>query len=82
MGSMDNSLYYTIPNVRVVEVREYFTERHRAGFGKDATFVKVSLGWFIQIEGSHEALYLGREKPLIETGDRVSITIRKEAINV
>jgi|HubBroStandDraft_6_1064221.scaffolds.fasta_scaffold02348_20 hypothetical protein len=70
---------YTIPNVRVVDCREYFTERHQSGQGKDAIFTKVSLGWFVQLEGSCEALYLGRERPEIVSGDRVTVKLIKEA---
>jgi hypothetical protein len=72
---------YTIPNVRVIDCREYFTERHQSGQGPSAVFVKVSLGWFVQLEGSHEALYLGRERPEIVSGDRVTVKLIKEPAN-
>lgn len=69
---------FTIHNVRVESVIEHFTDRYQSGSGPTYKAVKVSLGWFILLEGSHEALYLGREKPDFAAGDRVSITIRKE----
>lgn len=75
---MESPSSYTIPNVRVVGCQEHFTDVYKAGWGKDAVFSKVSLGWFLLLEGSHEALYLGRDQPALASGDCVSITIQKE----
>jgi hypothetical protein len=34
-------------------------------------------GWFISLEGSYESLFLGEEKPTLEAGMDVYITISK-----
>lgn len=38
---------------------------------------RVSLGWFILLEGSYEKLGVGAEKPVMAKGDRVTITLEK-----
>ena len=35
------------------------------------------LGWHLLLKGSHERLYVGRDKPDFVAGDRVDIIIRK-----
>lgn len=67
-------------NSKVLSVEESFTPAYviGSGIGKDAKFVNQSQGWFIFLEGSYEALYLGKEKPGIEPGDVVKITLEKQ----
>jgi hypothetical protein len=36
------------------------------------------MGWYIRLEDSWEALFVGYEEPNITAGDRVKITITKE----
>ena len=50
------------------------------GTGPDAKFEKESLGWFVHIRGSREALYIGEVQPDpidLNAGDRVRIVIEK-----
>lgn len=56
-------------NTTVQEMNEYFEQRHREE--------KKSIGWFIWFEGSRERIFLGPEKPNLEIGDRVKISIEK-----
>ena len=71
---------YVIPT-RVLDVREEFSRYYEAtGEGALQKFEKVkgqSLGWYVQFEGSFEALYLGTTRPKLSPGDRVKITIEK-----
>lgn len=67
---------YTIPT-KVNSIEQHWKRLHVSGFGPDAIFKNTSLGWFVHFEGSWEALYLGQEKPDLQTGDEVIITIRK-----
>jgi hypothetical protein len=67
-----------IPHVRVESVTHHTYKKHTSGKGNEAVFTEVALGWFILLEGSHEALYVGRERPDLCSGDRVSITFVKE----
>lgn len=67
---------YTIHS-RVVNTFEKKTPQYRGGIGSEAAFVDVSRGWFVHLEGSWEALYLGQDKPDLAAGDEVVIQIRK-----
>lgn len=66
-------------NSEVVEVVEEFKPAYviGSGIGKDAEFVNQSLGWFVYLKGSHEALHLGPDKPTLAKGDKVKITVEK-----
>ena len=35
------------------------------------------LGWFVLFDGSHEKMHFGSEKPHLEVGDKIKITIEK-----
>ncbi len=62
----------------VDQVEERFRSRYISGVGNTATFNKVSLGWFIHLRGSYEALYIGNERPELLQGDKVTISIIKD----
>ena len=64
---------------RVERVFEHFTQRHIRGSGKEAEFEPESQGWFISLDVNFLTLYIGQEKPSLEKGDRVKITIQKES---
>jgi hypothetical protein len=56
------------------------TEVVGVGFeGGHVQFARRSCGWYVNFEHSHEALYLGDEKPALEPGDRVKITFERLA---
>jgi len=61
---------------QVESVTERFKHLYRSGFGQDATFEKASLGWFMSLKGSHEALRISTDKPPINAGDLVKVTIK------
>lgn len=65
-------------STRVVSVTEHFVKNHISGAGADATFKSISIGYFAIFEGSHEAIFLGDEKPGLVAGDEVEILIRKK----
>lgn len=65
----------------VLDIRERHNEVWQSGVGKDAKFKSQSLGYFVLLEGSYEAIHLGAEPPELKIGDRVKITIEKEASN-
>jgi hypothetical protein len=69
-------MLYTI-RTRVLKLEERHVSRYISGFGDSATFQDVSIGWFLHLEGSYEALFLGMEKPGMQTGDEVKITLEK-----
>lgn len=64
-------------NSKVADVKEEFQPCWISGFGKDAVFENRSRGWFIYLEGSYEALHVGKEKPELQKGDRIKITLEK-----
>lgn len=74
---MDKINYVVLATVKAVHEG---TEVVGVGFtGGNVQFARKSCGWFVNFEHSHEALYLGEEKPLLEPGDRVKITFERLA---
>lgn len=61
----------------VVKVWEQHDRVHVTGTGPSAVFREVSRGWFVQFQGSYEALFFGREIPELEEGDFVKISFEK-----
>jgi hypothetical protein len=47
------------------------------GHGRDAVFEDIPIGWFMHIQGSGEALYVGDSKPDMNVGDAVVLSISK-----
>lgn len=43
----------------------------------DITHITEDHGWFVRMHGSYEALYVGNEKPAMEKGDRIKLTVEK-----
>ena len=61
----------------VEDVAERFRSEYVSGKYPDAIFRSVSMGWFLHLEGSYEALGLGPDKPDFQVGDKVEIIIQK-----
>ena len=40
-------------------------------------YVREDMGWFITLEGSWEALYVGHEEPTLNPGQRVVVIIEE-----
>lgn len=62
---------------RVVRVEERIDEKWLEGMGPNAKFAPVSRGWFVLLDGSHEAIHVGYEKPSFNPGDNVRVTIER-----
>lgn len=67
-----------IQHIRVVDVYERIKSVYVTGVGKDAIFDCKSLGWWVRLLGSREAIYAGDSKPSLEAGDLVTVRITKE----
>lgn len=52
-------------------------KKYVSGIGKNAVFDDEPLGWFLHLEGSHEVIFMGIEKPELKDGDKIRITIEK-----
>jgi len=63
---------------RVTDVFERKQDCWVSGVGKDAVFSTKNLGWYILLDGSHEAIFLDTIRPDLAVGDIVEITIQKE----
>ena len=61
----------------ITSIEEHIVPCYISGIGDDAKFQDISKGWFLYLEGSHEALHVGMEKPELVKGDRVKITLEK-----
>lgn len=68
-----NLVFYT----EVVDVKEHFRDRWINGVGDDAVFEQVSVGWFMYLLGSHEAIHIGSSGDWAKPGDQVKITFEK-----
>lgn len=58
--------------VKKVEEKERLVEAQ-----KDGASVTESLGWWVAIKDANMSFYLGNEKPDMEAGDELLITIEK-----
>jgi hypothetical protein len=77
MCAMERINYVVFATVKAVHEG---TEVVGVGFqGGKASFARKSIGWFVNFEHSHEALFLGNEKPVLSAGDRVKITFERLA---
>lgn len=65
---------YTIPTrVRAVEQLRRICRVNKVG--DEVVSQEEVLGWFVLLEGSHEHLFLGMERPSLEPGQRVNVII-------
>jgi len=62
---------------KVISVNRESKDKYEYGVGEHAVFSKVDLGYFMLLEGSHESLHIGFDKPEFRAGDRVSVTIER-----
>jgi hypothetical protein len=60
---------------KVVKVEERFNKEWIMGAGENAIFKKVSMGWYVQLAGSWESLFVGATAPDIDIGDIAMIRI-------
>lgn len=61
--------------VRVLEER--VARRYVSGTGNDAVFCEDSVGWYATLHEWPAAIHFGPEKPDLQVGDRVKITVEK-----
>lgn len=61
----------------VVKVEHVMKEVYYSGIGDEAKFTKEDQGWFILLDGSHEALHVGFDEPRFKVGDRVKVTLER-----
>lgn len=61
----------------VVRVERRSRDIYDRGVGKDATFLKQDMGFWMLLSDSHEAIYVGQEHPGLEPGDAIRITFAK-----
>lgn len=76
MESAQAKIRYIV-ETKVSSLKERFVDLYVSGFGSETVFRKESLGWFVFFVGSYEALSLGADKPDLEPGDKIIITIQK-----
>lgn len=77
MESAQAALTRYVINSKITSVEEEFQPCWLSGFGSGAIFENRSMGWFVYLEGSYEALHVGKEKPELQKGDRIKITLEK-----
>lgn len=61
----------------VSAIEDHKQQVYVSGAGESAVFSETSLGWFLYLAGSHEAIHVGMEKPDLLVGDKMKITIEK-----
>lgn len=62
---------------KVRNLEEAFERRWDGGTGPNAIFRNHSLGWYLYLEGSYEAIYVGDTKPPFNVGDKIKISFEK-----
>lgn len=72
-------MYEIVIPTKVVRVEKRFRDIYISGYGKDAIFHPQDLGWWVLLEGSHEALYVGEEQPWFKEDDLLETVIRKRS---
>lgn len=66
--------------VRYSTVKRVFEHKERnyvTGFGENAVFMEVSQGWFLALDDSYEAVFVGKERPKLDVGDKIRVTFEK-----
>lgn len=58
----------------VEEIERFNWHKHEDGA---VTHDQRSRGWFIALDGSHERIFIGQDKPDIQKGDTIKITMEK-----
>lgn len=64
----------------IVRVRDIKLETSKRNWRKSESGPECDeepIGYFLALEGSHESIFLGTEKPTISSGARVKITIEE-----
>lgn len=61
----------------VLSIKQAKQKNWVSGTGENAKFEEVSMGWYVHLDGSFEGLYLGVEKPELNPGDEIRITLEK-----
>ena len=68
------AFYSRVKLIRRLDKRVYL-----GGSGETAQFGADDMGYFVLLEGSHEAIHVGFEKPEFRIGDRIKVTM--ETVN-
>lgn len=76
MEPTQTTIIYRI-NTTVRGVSQRTEAVYVTGQGKEAVFSEVVKGWYVHFDGSRESIYLGMEKPDLEIGSEVEITIKR-----
>jgi len=62
---------------RVKLIERRMSRVYKEGTGENAKFREVDKGFYMLLEGSHEALFVGLEEPEFRVGDRIKVTMEK-----
>lgn len=65
-------------HTRVISIQEHSHSKWVSGAGSNAVFETVSLGWFLLLEGSYEAIYAGGVRPNLNIGDPIVVDIYRD----
>ena len=58
-----------------IELRKQ--KRWVSGLGDKAIFQDHPLGYFMVLDGSHEAIFIGHDEPTFTQGDKIKITFER-----
>jgi len=62
---------------QVVRIEKHSDKVYDSGVGENAIFHEVDRGYFMLMDGSHEAIHIGFGEPMFKVGDKVKITIQR-----
>ena len=75
--------------MNIFNIEEKFTRVYESGqsipagvkrlpnLPKDAKFKDISVGWYVQLEGSNESFFISEKEPDLKVGDKVKITLER-----
>lgn len=76
---MSIKFFTTVAKVERKQARRYHAGAWAGARSEaQASYDTIDLGYYLHLNGSHEALYVGDEEPEFKVGDRVSVTINRE----
>jgi len=59
---------------RIVKIEKRVNAEWISGIGEHAKFREINRGYYMTLEGSHEAIHIGFDDPVFKAGERIKIT--------
>lgn len=61
----------------ILSIEKHIQKKWIGGVGDNAKFNDVDGGYYMWLDGSHEAIFIGHEEPVLNAGDRIRVTFER-----